>query len=287
MELIVAGVSALVGFLISHIYYNHEKNRNKHEKAIEVAKEFETILNSDHFIVQSVFSEIIETLEFEDKFTFLQNDVDALSFTKQELYTYFSENEVEKYKNFNKYTNVTFIKILSKHYTETNSDERFFASVISQFDSSKTLDVNIKEFKDNLKNSKETDQSDESNKELFKVQMKIQTDLRIYVINLFKKFNVSYNHVFNKLEWMSMYFVTGVADSDAVYKSLHQVYFVLMKCFYIEIAMKNDKEVYDRYFTNITNLYKIWRLKYNKEKASFDEIANNAERAHSKIKKRV
>ncbi|MBG9983356.1 hypothetical protein HYO62_00480 [Aerococcaceae bacterium DSM 111022] len=287
MELIVAGVSALVGFLISHIYYNHEKNRNKHEKAIEVAKEFETILNSDHFIVQSVFSEIIETLEFEDKFTFLQNDVAALSFTKQELYTYFSENEVEKYKNFNKYTNVTFIKILSKHYTETNSDERFFASVISQFDSSKTLDVNIKEFKDNLKNSKETDQSDESNKELFKIQMKIQTDLRIYVINLFKKFNVSYNHVFNKLEWMSMYFVTGVADSDAVYKSLHQVYFVLMKCFYIEIAMKNDKEVYDRYFTNITNLYKIWRLKYNKEKASFDEIANNAERAHSKIKKRV
>lgn len=287
MELIVAGVSALVGFLISHIYYNHEKNRNKHEKAIEVAKEFETILNSDHFIVQSVFSEIIETLEFEDKFTFLQNDVDALSFTKQELYTYFSENEVEKYKNFNKYTNVTFIKILSKHYTETNSDERFFASVISQFDSSKTLDVNIKEFKDNLKNSKETDQSDESNKELFKIQMKIQTDLRIYVINLFKKFNVSYNHVFNKLEWMSMYFVTGVADSDAVYKSLHQVYFVLMKCFYIEIAMKNDKEVYDRYFTNITNLYKIWRLKYNKEKASFDEIAHNAERAHSKIKKRV
>lgn len=82
------------------------------------------------------------------------------------------------------------------------------------------------------------------------------------------------SELLNSLEEFSMYFVTGVADEETVYQSLHQSFRSAIKLLYIVIATKNDDEK-NKYYTNTIELFTIWDERY-KEK-EFIEAENNIE----------
>ena len=71
------------------------------------------------------------------------------------------------------------------------------------------------------------------------------------------------SHTLNSLECFSMNFVSGIADDAVVFQSLHQTYLNVVQLLYYNIAIKNVHEK-DKYYTNITELYKKWREKDEK-----------------------
>ena len=73
-----------------------------------------------------------------------------------------------------------------------------------------------------------------------------------------------YNTIYdtkNKLEYFSMYFTSKVADSDAVYQSLHQTFLACITYLYFGIADINT-DPKEKYYTNIIALFDIWNKKY-------------------------
>lgn len=72
----------------------------------------------------------------------------------------------------------------------------------------------------------------------------------------------------NSLEHFAMYFSQNVADEDAIFNSIHQTYFDIVKLSYYQIVKTNEKVVFpcDRYYTKTIKLYQIWKDKYEKKK---------------------
>lgn len=71
------------------------------------------------------------------------------------------------------------------------------------------------------------------------------------------------NETLNELEYMCMYITTGVADKNCIYNSLHQQFFKAISYLYINISLINVDNK-DKYYTNIINVYNIWKEKYIK-----------------------
>lgn len=70
--------------------------------------------------------------------------------------------------------------------------------------------------------------------------------------------------VFNHLEFLSMYFHSGLADSDTVYVSLHQTFLDFIASSYLYIAARN-KSPKHAFFTHIIALYKKWHDKSERD----------------------
>lgn len=64
--------------------------------------------------------------------------------------------------------------------------------------------------------------------------------------------------VFNHLEYLSMYFHSGLAASDTVYVSLHQTFLDFVASSYLYIAERNQSPKH-AFFTHIIALYNTWR----------------------------
>lgn len=281
-------ITFTIGIIISHIYHSWGKRKYKVEKAIGIAEEFEKVINSDNIKLQSIFNDVLVSLDFQDKLSFIDEDPKNLFFNGQELREHFTDNEISKYRNFISLTNTRFLKILANHYSADNSDEGAKLKVISNFIENKSISDNLSML---IEQKVDEYPSDESSEEEYEKrvnqQKKYNLEIIAFIEKLARDYEETYNQLFNKLEWMSMYFVTGIADSDAVYKSLNKVYFTIVKVFYIELVLKNDRDSYDRYFTNVIMLYKMWRIKYNREKKKFDKIKNNSEKKLWKLKGKV
>lgn len=67
----------------------------------------------------------------------------------------------------------------------------------------------------------------------------------------------------NKLEYMCMNISTKVADEKYIYNSLHQQFLKCIALLYFEISLTNT-DFKDKYFTNIIQVYNIWKNKYIK-----------------------
>lgn len=285
-SLILGSLLTLLGMLISHLYHIYEKRKTKHEKAIEVAREYESILNSGSFSVQDVLSSVMSKLEIKEKLSFLDEDKRYITFDKTEAIDMIGDDLIKKYQSFVSFSCTSFIKILAMHHNPKSSDERLYSQLIRDFDDKKTTSQNITSIEEILVGKYSfLKNEDEESREL--EIMRIKRDLRIFIEILVDNFNESYNIVRNKFEWLSMLFVTGIAESDTVYQSLHQSFFSIVKCFYIDIACLNDKEVYDRYYVNMTNLFKIWKNKYNRKKAKFNKQKKKNEKLISYRRQRV
>ncbi len=63
--------------------------------------------------------------------------------------------------------------------------------------------------------------------------------------------------VFNHLEYFSMYFYSGLAESETVYVSLHQTFLDFVATSYLYIAAKNQSAKH-AYFLHTIALYKKW-----------------------------
>lgn len=77
---------------------------------------------------------------------------------------------------------------------------------------------------------------------------------------LWFEYAVIVSNTLNSLEYFAMNFISGVADDEVVFQSLHQTYLNLVQLLYYNISLKNTHEK-DKYYTNVIDLYKRWREK--------------------------
>jgi len=79
----------------------------------------------------------------------------------------------------------------------------------------------------------------------------------------------------NELEYMCMNIATKVADEKYIYNSLHQQFFKSISLLYFSISISNTDNK-DKYYTNIIQVYNIWKKKYikaeKKEKKIKDKL---------------
>ena len=127
-EAIIGLIGAAIGFLISYFIEMYNRRKNKHEKAIEIAKEFENVLSSGDFRVEVIYSDILNELKLMDKLKFLENidNKSTIYFDKKELGENVSEEGIKKYENFINPQNTKFIKIIAQSKYNEKNNEMFF-----------------------------------------------------------------------------------------------------------------------------------------------------------------
>lgn len=156
--------------------------------------------------------------------TLKEKIVDFSAFTEPEATTLFSKNAIEKFHNDYRHC----------------VDEDMLAQFFSIYHGIPYLEVK-NDWKNTLSNA-----TPEEREQFYKdLSHLMQRDIA---------------DVFNHLEYLSMYFYSGLADSDTVYVSLHQTFLDFIASSYLYIAERN-KSPKHAFFTHIIALYKKWRAK--------------------------
>lgn len=95
--------------------------------------------------------------------------------------------------------------------------------------------------------------------------------------------------VLNQLEYMSMYFNTGIAEEKTVYQSLHQLYLSFVKEVYPVIAFANVNNK-DKAYINVIKLFNVWNERYiensETEKELFEQSVICAKNSIEEINKK-
>ena len=86
----------------------------------------------------------------------------------------------------------------------------------------------------------------------------------------------------NRLEYMCMFIDSKVADSDYIYKSLHQIFLSSIQALYVHIASLNIDEK-DKYYTKVINVFNLWKNKYIKKK--LNKVTKRKKKKFNKPKK--
>ena len=90
------------------------------------------------------------------------------------------------------------------------------------------------------------------------------------------KFNILVSNVLNELEYLCMELSSQAADSKYVYQSLHQVFLRTLRSLAIEIAISNNNNYTDKYYTSTIHIYNYWTQLYvnnlNKEKKKKEKV---------------
>ncbi len=78
----------------------------------------------------------------------------------------------------------------------------------------------------------------------------------------------------NRLEYFSMFFNSQIADEETVYQSLHQTFIGTITYLYFKISLLN-KDIKDKYYTNIIELYNLWNDRFVEKMHMEEEHYNN------------
>ena len=88
---------------------------------------------------------------------------------------------------------------------------------------------------------------------------KLSDDLIAKILN--NEFIAVKQETLNKLEYICMYFNTGLANDEAIYQSIHQTFLKSVCILYYDIANANITGK-DKYYTNIIKLFNKWNSVY-------------------------
>jgi len=97
------------------------------------------------------------------------------------------------------------------------------------------------------------------------VMRELNTEFILLQMSIGNETYQKFNSVLNKLEYFSMSFISGIADEEVVYQSLHQSFFTIVSFFYPSICLFNSKGGKDKYYTNLIELYNIWKKREKKQ----------------------
>lgn len=86
----------------------------------------------------------------------------------------------------------------------------------------------------------------------------------------------------NTLEYQCMYISTKVADEKYIYNSMHQQFLKAISLLYFEIALINIDNK-DKYYTNIINVYNLWKDKYIKSINKERKIKKKQKKLNKKL----
>lgn len=213
----------------------------KREKSLEMCRYYENLMDDIfdiHFLFQTHWkkSNIVANFIME-------------KFTKDEILKTHNEAEVEIMKDVP-------TEIMLENYFNKNLNLENIR-VFNTF-----RDRNYKMF-----SNKDFEKNDNDKKILMK---KLNTELLIQEVLVQNETDKKLNGVLNKLEFFAMSFISGIADERVVYQSLHQSFFTTIGFFYPRICSINSKGGKDKFYTNIIELYNIWK-KREKEQEKVEE----------------
>ena len=94
-----------------------------------------------------------------------------------------------------------------------------------------------------------------------------------------------YKVLLNRLEYMCMFIDSKVADSDYIYKSLHQIFLSSIQALYVHIASLNIDEK-DKYYTKVINVFNLWKNKYIKDNKREEKLNKKLNKVAKRKKKK-
>lgn len=106
-------------------------------------------------------------------------------------------------------------------------------------------------------------------------RIKLSAEYDCWYIKIKQSFFDKAHFVLNRLESMAMAIVTGVADSNVVYPSLHQTYNKLIISLYFIISGHN-KQTHNKYYMYCIKLFNEW-IKRQEEEIEQNQKRNNKE----------
>ena len=95
-----------------------------------------------------------------------------------------------------------------------------------------------------------------------------ETENKRLVLNSFGSEVIS--KALNNLEYFAFNFTHNVADESVIYQSLAPTYIDLVELLYYLIAQANDPNVAVNYYTNVTELYSIWKKRQSEQQEKID-----------------
>lgn len=205
--------------------YTKSVSRKQQEKASIIAKSFSEQLTIKCAIICAVYnnSDLYDLLELDTK-----NYNDFKVFNTNEIrLIYNDDNFIEKYKKVKAETDLNMI-----YYRLLDS--------FTSFNKFSELTRNNKTY--NLKQAKRLFNSEYS--------------------YLPFKFESLVSNVLNELEYLCMELSSQAADSKYVYQSLHQVFLRTLRCLAVDIAISNNNNYSDKYYTNTIHIYNYWTQLY-------------------------
>mgnify|MGYP001210263526 FL=1 len=82
------------------------------------------------------------------------------------------------------------------------------------------------------------------------------------------------SRVLNNLEYFSFNFTHNIADESVIYQSIAPTYIDLVELLYFRIAEVNDTNSANTFYTNVIELYSIWKAKQNNQQIEIDNAQN-------------
>lgn len=248
-----AGATAVSLFFLTRQLklQKREMNTNleyqKREKAIEMCKFYENLLN-DISHISYLYQKYWGNLDVNKK-------IIMKDFTKEEFLEYFPEDMMKKM------ILIPYNFLIKDFFEKSANNQVKYLDIYTEF---KNRNFNVYSDEDFKKMKKE------------EVEKKNLLNIKLQVLgeNLFRETTKKYGSVVNKLEYFSMNFMSGIADESIVYQSLHQSFFGVISFFYPKICFANSGTGKDKYYTNLINLYNLWKEReerYKKEEKNLEQ----------------
>lgn len=244
-QIIIAAL-AMISAIIAFVSYYSEKKRKRIDKAIQLAQFYQKkIVNASTKII----------IELSDsKF----DNISAVAFGKIRNAD-FTLSEAEKLLKDNAKTN---LEEYEKMFQLVEPAKVFSAGITVN-----CWNVSIKYLHDSYVeavNSKDKEQITQTTKSC---AVMVEHDIV---------------ELLNTLEWFSMYFVNHIADEDTAYQSIHQTYLGIVRQLYFFIS-RNNNDAYNKYYTNIIELYNKWQTKSDNRREKEAKINNKLKKQKNKI----
>ena len=90
----------------------------------------------------------------------------------------------------------------------------------------------------------------------------------------------------NDMEWFAMNCMSGVADDELLFQSIHQTYLSSIWFLYYYICRNNAGAPEDKYFTNVIFLFRKWKNKVDKLRKENEEKNRKAMKKEAKANKK-
>jgi hypothetical protein len=187
-----------------------------------------------------------------------------------------------------KQINIAKIDLLNRNERETitltaNLCEKF-ADLIEDFDKL-TNEIKTKKGGDDLLNKLFTTDIKPNKKLLCHNYLTSNENIYKEAISFIKNNNLigDFNHILNQMEWLSIYFVKGVADEEIAYDSIGSTYcrivivllsnIILFRC---EGCGKCNHNKKNNYYGNTLHLFETWKARIDSDKLTHQiNLLNN------------
>lgn len=102
-----------------------------------------------------------------------------------------------------------------------------------------------------------------------------EINVSIDKIELLNEYSCMMNRILNNMEYFAMHFTHKTADESVVYQSLHKTYIDFVRSYYYNIA-KNNKPGEEKLFTNVIELFNLWKGKAKQQQCDMLSFSRRA-----------